>query len=311
MAQASMELSEQLKAKSIRGAKIEIIRANKAMQTVRTNVANGEVLSPMRGKLLMDTAIGQELRIDKAIETIMKEGILEPDDDVLLQLYDLSEEIRMLKLDLTEMFGDCLEESKQDEEKEKPEPEIRMPLFSHLPQQMEIPQFRGNADASRFYLWLNEWNDYVTECKLTDSTQHKVLLNTAVKDSAKIQICKTKSAKEAIEILKLTYGHPRAVLGACMEDIEKLGNCPYKASPQMRDWLLQVYSYLDRIDELCKKNTAIHNNLPSCNVNHLVMSRLPYQARDAIMDKLLTMAAEKEDIIYHDEFGTIKSFNKS
>ena len=114
---------------------------------------------------------------------------------------------------------------------------------------LKAPVFSGEPGGLDFFTFFRDFNDYVASRNVSRSEVLRFLQRTCLEGPPK-EACRMMTTKEEIFAhLRQTYGNPRILFHARVDELKKLGAC--KGSfVQRRDWAIAVKARLVQLNDL-------------------------------------------------------------
>jgi hypothetical protein len=126
------------------------------------------------------------------------------------------------------------------------------------------PKFSGSTDPD-FFTFKNEWDQYVASKVMSEGEKYRVLTRTCLIGTAQNISKRFKTVAEVFTHLQKTFGNPRFLFHAKLDEIKKVGTCSGNDAAK-RDWAVDMRSRLENIHELAIN----HDLVESLHINGIV-----------------------------------------
>ena len=136
------------------------------------------------------------------------------------------------------------------------------------------PTYAGETNPD-FFTFKDEWDQYVGSKSMSEQEKFRVLTRTCLTGQAKNVVKRFKTVPEVFEHLKKTFGNPRYLFGAKIEEMRKLGPCSGSDSKK-REWVVDVRARLEDVHKLASDHEGLLEKLYHEGVVGEIQSMLPY-----------------------------------
>ena len=147
------------------------------------------------------------------------------------------------------------------------------------------PEFRGDSqDKLDFYSFSREWDEYISIKGLSKAEQLRVLLCTSLQGPARSACHGMTDLEKVFKFLKDSYGNPKILFSAKVEEIKKIGGCSGTLHKK-REWAMNISTKLKSLNELAVKY-ELEQDLHHSPVLGEICKSLPYTILKKMKDDL-------------------------
>ena len=239
-------------------------------------------------------------------------------DDVIKDAKDLSEDaIDINSTDQAVLIDDMVQQLKEASIEAKENLIAIKDKFSLVPSSgiksgssdAKKPVFSGDSskeDQLDFYTFQDDFWKYIGTRTASSAEQLRILTQDCLTGRPKTSCKNLKSVDEVFKLLKKRYGNPKTMFDNKLEEIRKLGACPFSLLKQ-HEWFETVHEKVEFLVELCWKfelNSLLHHSGISADIR----TNLPKDLLKDIMDELTLHADEYDMVPLATEFKCVRSF---
>ena len=151
---------------------------------------------------------------------------------------------------------------------------------------VKAPIFSGDLakDKTDFYDFSKRWADFVSAKCLTPGDSLRTLKLTTLQGAARDLCDDLEDVDEIFKKLKASYGDPRVLLMAKLDELRKTGKCEGSALKK-RDWLIAAKAKMLNLQKLAVTHN-ITGSLYYSDIAKEVIQRLPHRTVEAIKDEI-------------------------
>ena len=142
-----------------------------------------------------------------------------------------------------------------------------------------VPKFSGNPADPDFFTFTEEWNQYVGSKVMSEAEKFRVLTRTSLIGQAQVVSRRFKTVDEVFTHLKKTYGNPRYLFSAKLDELRKLGNC-VGTDVKKREWVVEVRSRLDDVHKLAVPHNLLDKLYHSSIIGEIEKGMVYYMAKE-------------------------------
>ena len=114
---------------------------------------------------------------------------------------------------------------------------------------LKAPQFSGELGGMDYYTFKRDFDEYISTKTVSRNELLRFLLRSCLQGAAK-EACKQMTSQEDVfTYLKDTYGNPRILFNARVDELRKLGPCQ-GSTTKKRDWAIAVKAHLVQLNDL-------------------------------------------------------------
>lgn len=126
------------------------------------------------------------------------------------------------------------------------------------------PKYSGSTDPD-YFSFKHEWDQYASSKVMSEGEKFRVLTRTCLTGQAQNISKRFKTVTEVFTHLQKTFGNPRFLFNAKLDEIKKVGTCSGNDSMK-REWAVDMRSRLENIHELALD----HDLVESLHINGIV-----------------------------------------
>ena len=171
------------------------------------------------------------------------------------------------------------------------------------------PMFSGDSskeDQLDFYTFQDDFWKYIGTRTASSAEQLRILTQDCLTGRPKTSCKNLKSVDEVFKLLKKRYGNPKTMFDNKLEEIKKLGACPFSLLKQ-REWFETVHEKVEFLVELCDK-FELNSLLFHSGISADIRTNLPKDLLKDITDELTLHADEYDMVPLETEFKCVRSF---
>jgi len=142
-----------------------------------------------------------------------------------------------------------------------------------------VPKFSGNPADPDFFTFTEEWNQYVGSKVMSEAEKFRVLTRTSLTGQAQVLGKRFKTVDEVFTHLKKTYGNPRYLFAAKLDELRKLGACA-GSDVKKREWVIEVRSRLDDVHKLSVPHNLLEKLYHSTIIGEIEKGMVHYMSKE-------------------------------
>ena len=147
------------------------------------------------------------------------------------------------------------------------------------------PSFTGDPDDKvDYYSFKKSWDEFISSRSFSKAERFRILQNTCLKGTSAYACIHMESEDEIWTHLKDNYGNPSILLAAKIEEIRKLGSCPFGYTKR-REWAININSKLSYLHSLALR-FELQEKLYHCNLVNEIRGSLPKDVHKDFKDEL-------------------------